>query len=158
MSAYDEGTPMPDSLLFVSAARDQGYSVHAAQAALAAVLARLAEHGITVRRFYIYRTGEGAMGGGEATASETSARPRLLLAFQSADTALSFAQGAGLGNSPRLIALSLSQALAALIQRNTISALLIAAEDDPAITPTGLPSGLRIERATLIELLAGVTP
>ena len=99
-----------------------------------------------------------ALSTGEATASETSARPRLLLAFQSADTALSFAQGAGLGNSPRLIALSLSQALAALIQRNTISALLIAAEDDPAITPHGLPSGLRIERATLIELLAGVTP
>ncbi|NTU81738.1 MAG: hypothetical protein HGA45_20565 [Chloroflexales bacterium] len=149
---------MPDSILFIAVARQQGYSVQAAQAALAAVRARLAEGGVAARRFYIYRTGDGGVGGGEGPTGEALGRPRLLLAFQSADAALSFAQGAGLGKSPRLIALSLSQALAALIQRPVIGALLIAAEDDSAVALNTLPSGLRIERATLIDLLAGVTP
>ncbi len=147
---------MPDSLLFIGAARQQGYSAHAAQAALEAVYARLVERQVAVQRFYIYRTSDG--GGGEGQASESTMRQRVLLAFQSADTALAFAQSASLGSSPRLIALSLDQALAVLIQRPTISALLIAAEDDYTVAVNTLPSGLRIERASLIELLAGVTP
>jgi hypothetical protein len=148
---------MPDSLLFIGVARQQGYSEEAAFAALAAVRARLDEAGVAVRRFYIFRTGDGGVGGGDGGGGELSSRPRRLLAFQSADSALAFAQGAGLGASPRLIALTLSQILAALIQRPTIGALLVADETDAPPPPGGLPSGTRIERSALIELLAGVT-
>lgn len=149
---------MPESAHFIGAALQQGYSARAAQGALKAVQARLAEGGVARQRFYIFRTGDSGVGAGEAQPGEVPGRPRLLLAFQSADTALAFAQGAGLGASPRLAALSLSQALAALIQRPTIVALLIATEDDQPAAPNSLPHGLRLERAALIELLAGVTP
>ncbi|MFV9503484.1 MAG: hypothetical protein AB4911_02845 [Oscillochloridaceae bacterium umkhey_bin13] len=145
---------MPDSLIFIGVARSQGYPPEAAVAALAAVRARLAEAQITTRRFYIYRTGDGGVGSAGAT-SQSSGRPRLLLAFQSPDDALAFAQATGLGSSPRLVPLSLGQILAAIIQRPAIVALLIA---ESTLTPLigGLPPGLRIERAALIELLAGV--
>ncbi|MEI7772689.1 MAG: hypothetical protein WCI67_22045, partial [Chloroflexales bacterium] len=77
---------------------------------------------------------------------------RVLLAFASADAALSFAQSAGLGAAPRLAAMGLGQLLSALIQRPIISALLLA--DDGASSPaTGLPDGLRIERAALLDQL-----
>lgn len=148
---------MPDSLLFVDVARQHGYSVVAAQAALAAVHARLSEGGVSARRLYIFRTGDGGVGGADASPGEATGRPRLLLAFQSADTALAFAQGGGLGASPRLVTLSISQLLAAMVQRPAISALLVADEDDTPARPGHLPPGTRIERAALIELLAGVT-
>lgn len=149
---------MPDSFHFIGVAQQQGYSAQAAQAALEAVRARLAEGGVAGERFYVYRTGDSGVGGGEGSSGETPSRARLLLAFQSADSALAFAQSVGLGASPRLIALSLSQALAALIQRPAIAALLIAAEDAEPAAANTLPHGLRLERATLIDLLAGVTP
>lgn len=149
---------MPDSSHFIGVALRQGYSTRAAQSALAAVRARLAEGGVADQCFYIYRTSDSGLSGDKTPAGEAPGRARLLLAFQSADSALAFAQGAGLGASPRLVALSLSQALAALIQRPAIAALLIAAEDEERAAANNLPRGLRIERAALIELLAGVTP
>jgi hypothetical protein len=148
---------MPDSLLFIGVARQQGYSVAAAQATLAVVAARLREEGVIARRFYIYRTGDAAVSG-ESGPSEPTGRQRVLLAFQSADAALAFAQAAGLGPSPRLIALSLSRLLAVLVQRPTIIALLVAAEGDAAAEPGHLPPGTRVERTALLELLAGVAP
>lgn len=149
---------MPDSLLFIGVARQQGYSAEAAHAALGAVRARLRAAGVAAQRFYIYRTGDGGVGGGEGGAGEPAGRVRLLLAFQSADEALAYAQGSGLGASPRLIGLTLSQALAAMIQRPAIGALLVADEGGGPAAPGTLPAGTRIERAALIELLVGVTP
>lgn len=148
---------MSDSLLFVGVARRHGYSVAAAQAALAAVRARLSEGGVVARRFYIFRTGAGGVGG-EPAPGESTGRQRLLLAFQSADAALAFAQGAGFGASPRLVTLTIGQLLAAMVQRPAIAALLVAHEGDAPARPGQLPPGTRIERAALIELLAGVTP
>jgi hypothetical protein len=147
---------MPDSPLFIEVARQQGYTAEAAYAALEAVRARLAALGLSATRFYIYRTGESGVAGGGAAGSATG-RPRVLLAFPSADAALAFAQHGGLGRSPRLIALSLSQALAALIQRPSIGALYLAEDGELMVEPGALPPGLRLERTALIELLDGVT-
>lgn len=149
---------MTDSLLFIDVVRRQGYSAEAAEAALAAVRARLREAGAGTSRLYIFRTGDGGVGGGEGAQAEAPSRRRILLAFQSADAALAFAQHVGLGAAPRLVGLTLGQALAALVQRPAIGALLVAGEGDPPPAPGMLPSGVRIERSALIELLAGVTP
>ncbi len=138
---------------FITAACRQGFSAEAATAALATLRLRLAEHGLA-ERLYAYRTAERGPGGAQA-GGEATRRPRLLLAFQSADAALSFAQHHGLGRSPRLIALSLPQALTVLLQRSNISALLIADEPAEAL-PSGLPPGLRVARDTLLDLLNGV--
>lgn len=146
---------MSDSLLFIGIARQQGYSVAAAQAALATVRGTLRAAGVVARRFYIFRTGDGGVGsegGGEHTG-----RPRLLLAFQSADAALAFAQRVGLAVSPRLVGLSLGQVLAAMIQRPAIVSLLVVDEEDGPLAPGALPHGTRIERATLVALLTEVT-
>ncbi len=141
---------MSEGNRFIDVACAQGFSAEAAEAALAALQARLAERGVQPRQFYGYRTAGDASG---ATAGSGEARrPRLLLVFQSADAALGFAQRNRLGRSPRLVALSLSQALAALLQRPTIQALLIADEPVEEDTP-GLPPGLRLEREALIDLL-----
>lgn len=149
---------MPDTRPFITIALQHGYSEEAAEAALVAVRGRLDEAGAGGRRLYIFRTGDGGAGGGDGASGEAPSRTRLLLAFQSADAALAFAQRAGLGAAPRLVSLSLSQALAAIVQRPAIGALLVADEADPPISQAGLPRGTRIERAALLELLAGVTP
>lgn len=138
---------------FITVAHRQGFSAAAAAAALTTVRRRLAEHCLA-EHFYVYRTAESGLAGAHA-GNEAARRPRLLLAFQSADAALSFAQHYGLGRSPRLIALSLPQALAVLLQRPNISALLIADEPAEAL-PSGLPPGLRLARDTLLDLLNGV--
>ncbi|MFQ3664184.1 MAG: hypothetical protein SNJ69_17550 [Chloroflexaceae bacterium] len=135
---------------FIAVARAQGFSAEAAEAALAALHARLAHRGVQARRFYGYRTAGGASGATEGGAA--AQRPRLLLLFQSADAALGFAQRNRLGRSPRLVALSLAQALAALLRHPAIHALLIA--DEPAEESwQGLPPGLRLEREEFIDLL-----
>jgi hypothetical protein len=144
-------TPSP----FIAVAQQHGYGEAAARETLATIAGRLAEHRLTARRLFCFRSG-GAGAGGDGASAPPPARPRLLLAFQSADAALGFAQRSGLGAAPRLVSLSLEQALAALVQRPALGALLIA--DDSETTLRGLPAGLRIERAALIELLAGVAP
>jgi hypothetical protein len=146
---------MSDSTFFIGVAQQYGFSEGAAREALLVVEGRLAERGITARRLLCFRS-EGGGGAGEHGETQPPARPRLLLAFQSADDALSFAQRSGLGRAPRLVAISLEQALVALIQRPALGYLLIANHDDTA--GRGLPDGLRIERSSLLELLAGVTP
>lgn len=142
---------MPDTAPFIEAARSQGFGGAAAEATMATVQARLGVRGIVAARLYCFRTA-GAGGDGAAPAPPP-ARPRLLLAFSSADAALGFAQRQGLGFAPRLVVLSLPQALATLLQRPAIGALLIADED--TTDAPGLPLGLRVERGELIELLAG---
>lgn len=149
---------MTDTPLFIEVARQHGYSAEAAGAALAAVRARLDEAGARSGRLYIFRTGDGGVGAGEGGAGEAPSRRRRLLAFQSPDAALAFAQSVGLGPAPRLVGLTLGQALAALIQRPAIGALHVADEGGAPPAPGALPPGTRIERAALLELLAGVTP
>jgi hypothetical protein len=139
---------------FIAAAQEQGFGEAAARGALASVAALLAERQLTARRLFCFRSAGG--GAGDGGAPPPPARPRLLLAFQSADDALSFAQRSGLGAAPRLIALSLEQALAALVQRPALGALLIAGDSEAAAG--ALPAGLRIERAALLALLAEVAP
>lgn len=135
----------------IAAAREHGFDAVASEAALAAVVVRLAERGVVAGRLYCFRSAGGA---GEGAANPAApARPRLLLAFPSADAALGFAQRRGLGRSPRLVTLSLAQALATLLQRPAIGAMLVAV-DELADGP-GLPPGVRVERDELLRLLAG---
>ncbi|RRR76362.1 MAG: hypothetical protein EI684_03180 [Candidatus Viridilinea halotolerans] len=144
-----------ESPLFIEVAMQHGYSSEAAQAALDAVRARLVAAGLAPTRLYIYRSSEGGLTGSGASEPPPSRRPRLLLAFSSADAALAFAQRGGISRSPRLIALSLSQALAAMLQRPSIGALYLATEGDDVITPGTLPPGWRLERTELLALLDG---
>lgn len=146
---------MTDSSAFIAVAQQHGFGEAAARGALATIAGRLAEHRLTARRLFCFRSGSSSRNDDGPPASPP-ARPRLLLAFQSADAALGFAQRSGLGAAPRLVSLSLEQALAALVQRPALEALLIA--DDSETIVRGLPTGLRIERAALIELLAGTSP
>lgn len=140
---------MRDAALFIEVAAQLGYPAEAAGLALEWAAGLLAARGLTRGRYYIFRSGGGA-GGGSGGGGE---RPRLLLAFPSADAALSFAQRQRLGAAPRLLALSLAQILAALAQRPAIGAALFADEAEPA--PGGLPAGLRIGRAELLGRLGG---
>jgi hypothetical protein len=146
---------MSHATLFIGVAQQQGYSAEAAQAALTQTVERLRERGDPVpTSFFIYRAGVGA---GEGSGSST-ARPRTLLAFRSADTALVFAQRSGLARSPRLLSLSLPQLLAVLVQRPTIGTLVLADEIDATLGANTLPPGFRLERSALIELLQKGTP
>lgn len=148
---------MGDIQVLISVAQQQGYAAQAAHAALAAVAgqlrARLAhrwEGSAETPSFYIYRTG----GGNGGAAAEQTSRPRQVLAFASADTAVAFAQRHGLGMRPRLVRMSLAQLLAALLQRPTIGAIRFVAEpDDDDLPETALPPGVHIERTALIQLL-----
>ncbi|NTW00354.1 MAG: hypothetical protein HGA19_03495 [Oscillochloris sp.] len=141
---------MDDAQLFMTAARQVGFGAEAALVALAWARERLGQDGVLPVRLYIFRS---ARQGGVSTESETlPTRPRVLLAFRSADAALGFAQIVGLGKAPQLAAMSLSQLLAALVQRPAIGALHLASEDDSAIH-AGLPVGIRIERSALLDQL-----
>jgi hypothetical protein len=142
---------MDDAQLFINVAFQSGYGVAAASAALAWAQHRLSDGRAVPSRFYIFRSAShGGDGAGQAPA--LNARPRMLLAFASADAALGFAQAVRLGAAPRLAAMGLGQLLAALIQRPMISALLVADDHDGPIT-AGLPAGLRIERVALLDQL-----
>lgn len=138
---------MDDAQIFLVAVRQAGYGQAAALAVLAWVVECLGGASLIPTRFYIFRSDR--KGGGNAA---PPTRPRVLVAFRSADAALSFAQKAGIGAAPRLAAMSLGQLLTALIQRPTIGTLLIATEIEEPIQ-AGLPIGTRIERAALFDQL-----
>lgn len=148
---------MTDSSHFSTIAQQHGFSGAAASAALAAIEGRLAGQGVATRRLLFFRSGAASATGAAGPSGAAPQRPRLLLAFRSADAALAFAQRSGIGSAPRLVTLSLAQALAVLLQRPEIGALLIADDEGPR-GPDGLPPGIRVGRDGLIELLAGVTP
>lgn len=145
--------------LFIGVAQQHGCSPHAARAVLDAITQQLRVRRLQVAGFqsstfhltpfYVYRTGGSGVGGD----SGGSGRPRLLMAFPSADSALAFAQHNQLGTTPRLLSMSVPQLLATLVQRASISAILFV--DEPAEAPPGghLPPGLRLERITLLEML-----
>ena len=141
---------MDDAQIFINAAYQSGYGA-AAAAALAWARNRLSTGGTTPSRLYVFR-GASNSGDGVGHASISPTRPRVLLAFTSADAALSFAQASGLGSAPRLAAMGLGQLLTVLIQRPMISALLVADDSDSPLQ-AGLPVGLRIERTALLDQL-----
>ena len=143
---------MDDAQLFINVACQSGYGAAAAAATLAWARNRLGDGGATSSRLYIFRSASYSGDSPAGQASTPTARPRVLVAFASADAALSFAQASGLGASPRLVAMGLGQLLTALIQRPMISALLVAADGDGA-PHAGLPAGLRIERTALLDQL-----
>jgi hypothetical protein len=143
---------MRDGQPFVEVARQQGYEAAAAERAQAEVVARLQAGGLCARRYYCFRTR--GVGGGNA--SQAPSRPRLLLLFRDADDALSFAQASSLGAAPRLMVLSLAQALSMLLQRPAIGALYLAASGEVVHGGGGLPPGVRVERGELLAML--VTP
>jgi hypothetical protein len=142
---------MDDAQIFITVASQSGYGAAAAAAALAWARNRLSIGGTVPSRLYIFR---GASNSSEGTGQDPSppSRPRVLLAFASADAALGFAQASGLASAPRLAAMSIEQLLTALIQRPMIRALLVA-DDGDSPPEAGLPAGLRIERAALLDQL-----
>ncbi|WP_322489230.1 hypothetical protein [Chloroflexus sp.] len=101
------------------------------------------------QRLYVYRT-TSAAASADTPAPALSARPRLLLAFLSADAAVSFAQRAGLARVPRLLTLSLARVLAIILQQSAMRALHIAYDDIPVAN--GLPSGWNLSRAEVLAL------
>lgn len=98
---------------------------------------------------YVYRT-TGAAASSDPSAPAPSSRPRRLLAFLSADAAVSFAQRTGLARVPRLLTLSLARVLAIILQQPAVRALHIAYDDIPAAN--GLPSGWNLSRAEVLAL------
>lgn len=107
-----------------------------------------------VQTLYVYRSA-GSVERSSAPPGPNAippARPRLLLAFLSADAAVGFAQRTGLSRSPRLLTISPARALAVLLQQSGLSALHIAYDDVPA--PDGLPVGWRLSRTELLAMFA----
>ncbi|MDW8405353.1 hypothetical protein [Chloroflexus sp.] len=100
---------------------------------------------------YVYRT-TSAAARSDKQVSTSPARTRLLLAFLSADAAVSFAQRAGLARVPRLLPISLARMLAVLLQQPAMSAVHIAYDDTPAAD--GLPVGWHIARADVLAMFS----
>jgi hypothetical protein len=137
---------MSDERAFRAAAAQQGYTDEAASAALSSLRRQLGRE-----TFYVYRRGGGKGEGGAGEAP--SGRPRTIVAFPSGDAALSFAQRNALGPSPRLQRLQLPRLLLALLQQESLAAVLFVA-DEAAEPPAGqLPQGLQMERAQLLRSL-----
>ncbi|WP_298818636.1 hypothetical protein [Chloroflexus sp.] len=103
---------------------------------------------------YVYRTASvGTKVDAPVTTSATPpVRPRILLAFLSADTAVSFAQSAGLTRVPQLHTLSLARLLTVFLQQPALSALRIAYEDGHIVD--GLPTGWHLSRPDVLSLFA----
>ncbi|NTV62905.1 MAG: hypothetical protein HGA65_05125 [Oscillochloris sp.] len=141
---------MDDVQQFMAIAGQAGFRPEAAAAAMAWARERLTESEQLTQPLYVFRSAGSAGAGGAAQVAP--ARPRVLLAFRSADAALGFAQASGLGRSPRLAALGLGHLLAALIQRPAIGTLLVASDIENTFR-AGLPDGSRIERAELLDQL-----
>lgn len=139
--------------VFTTVAQQQGYASEVAAKAYTAARVALRSAGIGGHIFYIYRTG----GQGVGSAGPT-ARPRQVLVFQTADSALAFAQQQQLGLAPRLLRLDLAHLLGVLIQRPTIQALLFVHEPLETTTVGLLPASLHLERSKLVDTLKGDTP
>jgi hypothetical protein len=136
--------------IFLLVAQQHGFTKPRARAALHTARSTLADQGYTQRgHFYIYRTSpQGAVG-----SASSSARPRRVLAFTTADTALAFAQHNQLRPTPRLLRASLGQLLAVLVQRPTIQTVLFVAEPLSIQTPGALPAGFSLARAAVVHML-----
>src|SRR5262245_4792474 len=98
--------------------------------------------------FYVFWTAGGAGKSGAAR------RERTLLAFQTADAALAFAQRNKLYDTgqPRVRRLELIQLVGVVLRAPTIIAILfVADEGDPELPAGRLPAGVRVERDELLQ-------
>lgn len=144
---------MIDNDIFTTIACQKGFTAPMAQTVLETTARRLRQRGHHISaRYYTYRSTKGGSGDERDRASE---RPRLVLAFATADTALSFAQRSRVGQTPRLLRVSLAQLLAVLIQRPLIEAVLFVDEPITIAEQNQLPIGLRLERNLLLTMLKG---
>jgi hypothetical protein len=97
---------------------------------------------------------------GSAAKSGAARRERTLLAFQTPDAALAFAQRNKLHDTgqPRLRRLELIQLVGAALRAPTIIAILfVADEGDPKLPVGRLPPGLRVARDELLQSLGRVS-
>ena len=100
--------------------------------------------------FYVFWTA------GSAAQSPGARRERTLLAFQTPDAALAFAQRNHLQNAerPRLRRLELIQLVGAALRAPAIVAILfVGDEEHPTLPPGQLPPGLRVARDELLQSL-----
>jgi hypothetical protein len=137
--------------IFIHAAARLGYTADTARGAYTQVVAALTGYELAAgARLFVFRNAEG--GGGDGGAALEPPRERTIVAFGSADSALAFAQRNGLGTRPQLQGLQIGQLLALMIERPRITTLIIADESDEI--PRGvLPTGLRLDRGTLVAWL-----
>ncbi|NJP04940.1 MAG: hypothetical protein HC837_04580 [Chloroflexaceae bacterium] len=142
---------MQESNIFIEIAQQQGFHGQQAHETLKTIGQQLHTCAISIQSpFYIFRTGGGGTGqGGQAN------RPRLLLAFPSADDALAFAQHQNLRPTPRLLRVSVHQLLAILLQRPAITALILVDEHANMSQIGKYPHGYRLERTELLTMLKG---
>lgn len=153
MPIYDN-----DSTIFYDVVRQSGLNAEAASLAFERVHSWLLERGHAAQsRYYIYRTGKRGLGADtpQAAAEAASARPRTVLAFANADTALGFAQRHNLRPTPRLLRMSLAQLLAVQVQRPLIMRLIFVDEPLTIATTTHLPTGMVLNRERLLHMLKG---
>jgi hypothetical protein len=126
-------------------ADEHGADVAAVRELLAALRERAgADH------FYVF------WAAGRAEKSAGAGRERTLLAFQTPDVALAFAQRNRLHHAgqPRLRRLELIQLVGAALRAPAIVAILFIADaGDPGLPAGRLPLGVRIERADLIRAI-----
>lgn len=93
---------------------------------------------------------------GGASKSSGARRERTLLAFQTPDAALAFAQRNKLQDTgqPRLRRLELIQLVGVVLRAPAIIAILfVTDEDDPELPAGRLPIGVRVERDELLQSL-----
>ena len=118
-------------------------------AAVRELLAKLRERA-GADRFYVFWTAGGA------AQAPGARRERTLLAFQTPDAALAFAQRNSLhdANRPRLRRLELIQLVGAVLRTPAILAILFVGDEDHPTLPAGhLPPGVRVARDELLRLL-----
>jgi hypothetical protein len=113
------------------------------------LLATLQER-VGANHFYVFWTAGGA------TQAPGARRERILLAFQTPDAALAFAQHNRLQNvdRPRLRRLELIQLVGAALRAPAIVAILFVGEEDhPTLLVGQLPAGIRVARDELLRSL-----
>lgn len=118
-------------------------------AAVIQLLAELRER-VGADHFYVFWTA------GSVSKLPRAQRTRTLLAFQTPDAALAFAQRNRLQDAdrPRLRRLELIQLVGAALRAPAITAILFASdESDPELSPGHLPPGVRVARDELLSLL-----
>ena len=118
-------------------------------AAVRELLARLRERA-GADRFYVFWTAGGA------AQAPGARRERTLLAFQTPDAALAFAQRNRLQGADRLRLrrLELIQLVGAALRAPAIAAILFVGDEDHPALPAGqLPSGVRVARNELLQIL-----
>jgi len=123
---------------------------HGADAAMVRELLATLRERAGADYFYVFWTAGGAM------QAPSARRERILLAFQTPDAALTFAQRNHLhdANRPRLRRLELIQLVGAALRAPAIVAILFVGDEDHPALPAGhLPSGVRVARDELIQSL-----